>query len=118
MKYCSICGMKNSTEAKFCARCGNPISDTKQTCNQLLSQDTEDASITENDLMIKALRAYDTEYSSFKKRWMIAIVITGLGTLAACGCAGILTYVLYSFIFLPRYERKLLARYKSEHLQL
>ena len=80
-------------------------------------QDTilqNDSVISDRKLLNQAIVTYSEEYTAFKKKWTIICI--------AVGCVmyiipGIILYNIYSLRIRPEFERKLIERYKKEHLR-
>lgn len=111
MKYCSQCGQQNSTNAKFCYNCGNPLPDID---SQSVGKNDFSQHInvqSDRECLNNAIIMYNEEFATFKKKWTIAII---LGCMMY-GIPGIILYCIYSFHSRPQFEKQLVERYKKEH---
>ena len=114
-QLCQVCPSCNATnipiEAKFCPVCGATLNAVNTPKNVAEATSKQLSHKTDKELLPLALEEYAEEYQSFKKKWMIGIII---------GCVlyvipGILAFFAYKNYFLPQYEQELLQRYKRNH---
>ena len=102
------CGATNiPSTAKFCPVCGATLNAVNTPKNVAEATSKQLSHKTDKELLPLALEEYAEEYQSFKKKWMIGMII---------GCVyvipGILAFFSYKNYFLPQYEQELLQRYK------
>ena len=111
-QLCQVCPSCNATnipiEAKFCPVCGVTLNAVNTPKNVAEATSKQLSHKTDKELLPLALEEYAEEYQSFKKKWMIGMII---------GCVlyvipGILAFFAYKNYFLPQYEQELLQRYK------
>ena len=106
------CGATNIlSTAKFCPVCGATLNAVNTPKNVAQATSKQLSHKTDKELLPLALEEYAEEYQSFKKKWMIGMII---------GCVlyvipGILAFFAYKNYFLPQYEQELLQRYKRNH---
>ena len=114
-QLCQVCPSCNTTnipiEAKFCPVCGATLNAVSTPKNVAEATSKQLSHKTDKELLPLALEEYAEEYQSFKKKWMIGIII---------GCVlyvipGILAFFAYKNYFLPQYEQELLQQYKRNH---
>ena len=114
-QLCQVCPSCNATnipiEAKFCPVCGATLNAVNTPKNVAEATSKQLSHKTDKELLPLALEEYAEEYQSFKKKWMIGIII---------GCVlyvipGILAFFAYKNYFLPQYEQELLQQYKRNH---